>query len=153
MRLQLIVPENTMIEPEIFNRLLSIAPVTLRRPRRDPARARADRLHRAAADRRPRGRASRACNQLSYWLYLVGGVTLYAQLPLHGARERHDGAAAALGHRVHALQRHRRLDRRHRAGDARVRLLRDQPGRHAEPAARARASPGGGCRCSPGRRP
>ena len=29
MRLQLIVPENSMIQPEIFNRLLSTAPVTL----------------------------------------------------------------------------------------------------------------------------
>ena len=28
MRLQLIVPENSMIQPEIFNRLLSTAPVT-----------------------------------------------------------------------------------------------------------------------------
>ena len=29
MRLQLIVPQNSMIQPEIFNRLLSTAPVTL----------------------------------------------------------------------------------------------------------------------------
>ena len=33
MRLQLIVPENTLIKPEIFNRLMTASAVTLRRPR------------------------------------------------------------------------------------------------------------------------
>ena len=76
MRLQLIVPQNSMIQPEIFNRLLSTAPVTLVvlvavplalgliayiAPLQIGARGVALRLH-----------------QFSYWLYLVGGVTIYA---------------------------------------------------------------------------
>ena len=56
MRVQLIVPENTMIEPEIFNRLLTGAGVTFVVLVRGAAGARADRLHRPAADRRPRRR-------------------------------------------------------------------------------------------------
>ena len=65
-----------MIQPEIFNRLLSTAPVTLVvlaavplalgliayiAPLQIGARGVAPRLH-----------------QFSYWLYLVGGVTIYA---------------------------------------------------------------------------
>ena len=77
LRVQLLVPESSIIQPEIFNRLLSVAPACPGGPRRDPARARADRLHRAPAGGR-QGRPFPRLHQLSYWLYLVGGVTLYA---------------------------------------------------------------------------
>ena len=77
-----------------------------------------------------RGVACPRLDQLSYWLYLVGGVTIYASFLYTAPESGTIGAAAALRHRLLALQRRRRLDRRHRAGDARLRLLRDQPGRH-----------------------
>ena len=52
-RLQLIVPENTLIEPVTFNRLLSVMSAERRRPLRGPARDRALHLRRPAPDRRP----------------------------------------------------------------------------------------------------
>ena len=60
MRAQLIVPENTLLKPEIFDRLMTASVVTFVVLALRAAGARADRLHRAAADRRPRGRAAAA---------------------------------------------------------------------------------------------
>ena len=77
LRLQLIVPENSMIQPEIFNRLLSTAPVTLVVLAAVPL-ALGLIGYIVPLQVGARGVAFPRLNQLSYWLYLVGGVTLYA---------------------------------------------------------------------------
>ena len=77
LRLQLIVPENSMIEPEIFNRLLSTAPVTLVVLAVIPL-ALGLIGYLVPLQIGARGVAFPRLNQLSYWLYLVGGVTIYA---------------------------------------------------------------------------
>lgn len=77
MRVQLIVPENTLIKPEIFDRLMSTAPVTLVVLAAIPLAlgliACIVPLQIGA-----RGVAFPRLLQLSYWLYLIGGVTIYA---------------------------------------------------------------------------
>jgi cytochrome c oxidase subunit 1 len=76
-RVQLIVPENTMIDPEIFDRLISVAPVTLVVLSLIP-------LilgligYIVPLQIGSRGVALPRLNQLSYWLYLAGAVTIYA---------------------------------------------------------------------------
>jgi cytochrome c oxidase subunit I len=76
-RLQLIVPENSMIQPEIFNRLLSTAPVTLVVLAAIPLSL-GVLSYIVPLQIGARGVAFPRLNQLSYWLYLVGGVTIYA---------------------------------------------------------------------------
>ena len=139
MRLQLIVPENTLIEPEIFNRLLSAFGVTRRDPVRAPARARADRLHRAAPDRRPRGRASRASTSSRSGSTWPAAVT---STPASSTRPPRPGVAALPPLSDARLLAADGVDAwivGVGARDARLRLLRDQPGRHA---AQACARPG-----------
>jgi len=77
MRLQLIVPENSMIEPEIFSRLLSASVVTLVVLFAIPF---AIGLigYIVPLQIGARGVALPRLNQLSYWLYLTGAVTIYA---------------------------------------------------------------------------
>jgi cytochrome c oxidase subunit 1 len=77
LRLQLIVPENTMIEPEVFNRLLSTAPVTLVVLAVIPL-ALGLLGYIVPLQIGARGVAFPRLHQLSFWLYLVGGVTIYA---------------------------------------------------------------------------
>ena len=77
MRLQLIVPQNSMIQPEIFNRLLSTAPVTLVVLAAVPL-ALGLIAYIAPLQIGARGVALPRLHQFSYWLYLVGGVTIYA---------------------------------------------------------------------------
>ena len=113
MRLQLIVPENTLIKPEIFNRLMTGATVSFLVLGCFPL------LLGLIGYIVPlqigaRGVALPRLNQLSYWLYLAGGVTIYAQLPLQRPGDRHGRPAAALGPGLLALERRRRLDRRRR---------------------------------------
>lgn len=76
LRLQLIVPENSMIQPEIFNRLLSTAPVTLVVLAAIPL-ALGLIAYIVPLQIGARGVALPRLHQLSYWLYLVGGVTIY----------------------------------------------------------------------------
>jgi heme/copper-type cytochrome/quinol oxidase subunit 1 len=76
LRLQLIVPENSMIQPEIFNRLLSTAPVTLVVLAAIPL-ALGLIAYIVPLQIGARGTALPRLHQLSYWLYLVGGVTIY----------------------------------------------------------------------------
>jgi heme/copper-type cytochrome/quinol oxidase subunit 1 len=76
LRLQLIVPENSMIQPEIFNRLLSTAPVTLVVLAAIPL-ALGLIAYIVPLQIGARGVALPRLHQLSYWLYLVGGVTMY----------------------------------------------------------------------------
>ena len=77
MRVQLIVPENSMIQPEIFSRLLSVSAVTLvvlfAIPFAIGLIGYVVPLQIGA-----RGVALPRLNQLSYWLYLAGAVTIYA---------------------------------------------------------------------------
>ena len=79
----------------------------------------------------PAASRCRASHHLSYWLYLFGGMTIYAELPLPPLRGRHDRPAAALRRRVPRRPRRRRLARRRRPRPARLRPLRDQHDRHA----------------------
>ena len=152
MRVQLIVPENTMIEPEIFDRL----PVRVRGhrgdPVRDPARPRTDRLHRPAPDRLPRGRLPAPRPALVLALPGRGGDDL-RELPLHGPPDsRHDRAAAAVGQRLLPGRRRRRLDRR-AAGSRLSASSASRSTSWSRCTTCARPGwPGGGCRCSPGRR-
>jgi cytochrome c oxidase subunit 1 len=76
-RLQLIVPENTIIDPEIFNRLISVAPATLVVLGLVPL-ALGLIGYIVPLQIGSRGVALPRLNQLSYWLYLAGVVTLYA---------------------------------------------------------------------------
>lgn len=76
-RLQLIVPENTMIDPEIFNGLISVAPVSLVVLALIPL-ALGLIAYIVPLQIGSRGVALPRLNQFSYWLYLAGGVTLYA---------------------------------------------------------------------------
>jgi cytochrome c oxidase subunit 1 len=85
MRLQLIVPENTLIEPEIFNRLLSAAPVTLVVLAAMPL-ALGVIGYVVPLQIGARGVALPRLHQLSYWLYLTGAVTIYASF-LYAAPE------------------------------------------------------------------
>lgn len=91
MRMQLIVPENTLIHPEIFSRLLSTAPITLVVLGVIPL-ALGLIAYVVPLQIGARGVALPRLHQLSYWLYLVGGVTLYASF-LYTAP---DGGTAAL---------------------------------------------------------
>ena len=76
LRLQLIVPENSIIQPEIFNRLLSTAPVTLVVLAAIPL-ALGVIAYVVPLQIGTRGVAFPRLHQLSYWLYLVGAVTIY----------------------------------------------------------------------------
>ncbi len=76
MRLQLIVPENSMIEPEIFNRLLSAAPVTFVVLGLIPL-ALGLIAFLVPLQIGARGVALPRLHQLSYWLYLAGALTVY----------------------------------------------------------------------------
>ncbi len=77
MRVQLFVPENTLVAPEVFNRLLSVAPVTLVVLAVIPL-ALGLIGYIVPLQIGARGVALPRLNQFSYWLYLMGGVTLYA---------------------------------------------------------------------------
>lgn len=77
MRVQLIVPESTLIKPEIFDRLMSAAPVSFVVLSCIPL------LigligYIVPLQLGARGVALPRLNQLSYWLYVAGGVTIYA---------------------------------------------------------------------------
>ena len=75
-RLQLIVPENSLIEPEIFNRLMSTAPVTFVVLGLLPL-ALGLIAYIVPLQIGARGVALPRLHQLSYWLYLVGALTVY----------------------------------------------------------------------------
>jgi heme/copper-type cytochrome/quinol oxidase subunit 1 len=76
MRLQLLVAENTLIQPEIFNRLLSVAPVTLVVLAAIPL-ALGLIGYIVPLQIGARSAALPRLNQLSFWLYLFGAATLY----------------------------------------------------------------------------
>jgi len=76
MRLQLIVPENSLIEPEIFNRLLSAAPVTFVVLGLLPL-ALGLIAYIVPLQIGARSVALPRLHQVSYWLYLVGALTVY----------------------------------------------------------------------------
>ena len=77
MRLQLMVPENSLIRPEIFDRLLSAYGITALLLFALPL---AIGLFSIVVPLQlgARGMALPRLHQLSYWLYLFGGVTVYA---------------------------------------------------------------------------
>ena len=76
MRLQLLVPENTLIEPEIFNRLLSVAPVTFLVLAVIPLTLGLI-GYIVPLQIGARSVALPRLNQVSYYLYLFGAATLY----------------------------------------------------------------------------
>lgn len=77
MRIQLIAPDNRMIQPEIFDRLMSAAPVTLVVLALIPL-ALGLIGYLVPLQAGARGVALPRLHQLSYWLYLVGGIAIYA---------------------------------------------------------------------------
>ncbi|HEX2128913.1 MAG TPA: cbb3-type cytochrome c oxidase subunit I [Solirubrobacterales bacterium] len=85
MRLQLLVPENSMIEPEIFNRLLSAAPVTFVVLFAIPL-ALGLISYVVPLQIGARSTALPRLGQLSYWLYAMGALVLYASF-LYAAPE------------------------------------------------------------------
>ena len=84
-RLQLIVPENSMIEPEIFNRLLSVAAVTFVVLFAIPL-ALGLISYVAPLQIGARSTALPRLGQLSYWLYAMGALLIYASF-LYAAPE------------------------------------------------------------------
>ena len=137
MRVQLIVPESTIIDPIIFDRLLSTygatAAVFFGIPFGLGLFCYVVPLQIGA-----RGLAFPRLASLSYWLYLFGGHRALRELPLQPARRRRQSAAAALRRRLLALRRDRRLDRRRRPRAARLPAARDQPDRDGSQPPRAR---------------
>jgi heme/copper-type cytochrome/quinol oxidase subunit 1 len=93
-RLQLIVPENSLIEPEIFNRLLSASVVTFVVLFAIPL-AVGLASYIVPLQIGARGVALPRLGQVSYWLYLVGAVTVYASF-LWAAPETGTAALAPL---------------------------------------------------------
>lgn len=94
MRVQLIVPENSLIKPEIFDRLMSAAPVTF------VVLACIPLLlgligYIVPLQLGARGVALPRLNQLSYWLYAAGAVTIYASF-LYSVPESGTAALAPL---------------------------------------------------------
>ena len=149
MRLQLAIPENTFLTPVTFNRMLSLYGTTaifffaiplvlglfyyvapLQIGARGTALPRLGQIGAGALGRR-RHRSLR-------------------RLPLHPLGGRRQPARAALRAGLPLQQRRRRLGRRRRAGDARLRPDRDRPDRRRCAGCARRAWPGGGCRSSPG---
>jgi cytochrome c oxidase subunit 1 len=90
MRLQLIVPENSMIEPEIFNRLLSASAITFVVLFAIPFALGLISFI-VPLQIGARGTALPRLGQLSFYLYVVGAVTLYGSF-LYAAPE--SGTAA-----------------------------------------------------------
>lgn len=76
MRAQLIVPENTLIKPEVFNRLMTAAPVSLVVLGCIPLLLGLI-SYLVPLQLGARTVALPRLNQLSYWLYVAGGVTIY----------------------------------------------------------------------------
>jgi len=77
MRVQLIAPENTLLKPEIFDRLMSAAPVTFVLLSCIPLLI-GLMVYVVPLQLGARGVALPRLNQLSYWLYAAGAVTIYA---------------------------------------------------------------------------
>ncbi len=137
MRVQLIVPENTAIQPQIFDRVLSTFGVTAVVLFAIPL-ALGLISYVVPLQIGSRGVAFPRLNLLSFWLYLVGGRPIYGSFLYRPSEAGSRGAAAALGERLPEHARRRRLGRRHGAGGPRLRLLRGQPRGHAAQHARAR---------------
>lgn len=79
MRLQLVVPENTLIEPTTFNRLLSVGGVTLIVLFALPL-AFGFFTHLVPLQIGARSLAFPRLANLSFWLYVIGGAALYVSL-------------------------------------------------------------------------
>jgi heme/copper-type cytochrome/quinol oxidase subunit 1 len=77
MRVQLFVPQNSLISPEIFNRLLSAAGVTVVVLFAIPL-ALGFISYLVPLQIGSRGVALPRLNLFSYWLYAIGGVAIYA---------------------------------------------------------------------------
>ncbi len=150
MRLQLAIPENTLLTPVTFNRMLSLYGATAIFLFAIPL-ALGFFYYLVPLQIGARGTALPRLGQLGLWLYIAGATVLYsgflftpseagvnplaplselAFLPNNGV----DAWAAVLRH-----------------GDARLRSDRDQPGRDAAPHARPGHGLAAGCRSSPGR--
>ena len=111
MRMQLIVPENDLLKPEIFNRLMTGAVTSFVGPRAACPLALGLIGYIVPLQIGARGVALPRLNQLSYYLYLAGGVTILASF-LYTAPETGTAALPPLSDLgLLALQRRRRLDR------------------------------------------
>ena len=152
MRLQLIVPENSLIQPEIFSRLMSASVVTFVVLACLPLALGLISFI-VPLQIGARGVALPRLHQFSYWLYAAGALTVYGSF-LYSAPESGSMGLPPLSDLVFTpQQRHRRVDRRHRPGLPGLRLLGDQHDRHPAPDARARPglAPGAAVRVGRGR--
>ena len=150
LRVQLIVPENTAIQPQIFDRLMSTFGVTAVVLFAIPL-ALGLISYVVPLQIGSRGVAFPRLNLLSFWLYLVGAATIYGSF-LYRPSEAGFAALPPLSENVFLNT--RGVDTwvvGTRARGARVRLLLGQPRGHAPQHAGARAWPGAACPCSPGR--
>ena len=135
MRVQLIVPENTLIEPEIFDRVMSTFGVTAVVLFAIPL-ALGLICYIVPLQIGARGVAFPRLGLLSFWLYLGGAVTVYGSF-LYRPSEAGLAALPPLSENIFLnTRRRRRLGGRRGAGDPRLRLLRDQPRGHAAQHAR-----------------
>ena len=135
--MQLIVPENTAIQPQIFDRIMSTFGVTAVVLFAIPL-ALGLISYVVPLQIGSRGVAFPRLNLLSFWLYLVGAVTIYGSF-LYRPSEAGFAALPPLSENIFLEHpRRRRLDRRGGARDPGLRLLRGQPRRHAPQHAGAR---------------
>ena len=138
MRLQLGVPENNLIEPVTFNRLLSVGSATLVVLFGLPI---AFGLYTYVIPLQigARSLAFPRLASLSLWLYIFGGGILYASFPYTPPETGFNNWPHVVGHDFHLEQRPRRLDRRGRPDGPRPRPAVDQPRGDDLEAARAGA--------------
>ena len=151
MRVQLIVPDSTLIKPEIFARLMSASGATFAVFFCVPL-ALGIIGYIVPLQIGARGVALPRLNQLSVWLYIAGGLVLYTSF-IYTPGEGGVLGLAPLSDTV--FNPGRGMDNWIMGvglATARLRPLRDQSDRHAAQHARAREWPGGGCRCSAGPR-
>ena len=135
-RIQLIVPDSTIIRPDIFSQMSTTAMTSITVLFGVPF-VLGLLGYIVPLQIGARGVALPRLNQLAYWLYAAGTLVFFVSflylVPEIGAL----AAAATLGRRVLALGRRRRLDRRRRPRDPGLHLLGDQHDRDAQEHARA----------------
>ena len=147
MRLQLAIPENTFLTPVTFNRMLSLYGATAIFLFALPL-ALGLFYYVAPLQIGARGTALPRLGQTRPLALPGRRRRPLRRLPLHPDRGRRQPALAALRDRLPGQQRRRRLVRRGRPGDARLRADRDRPGGDAAQAAR----PGDGLAAAAGLR-
>ena len=152
MRMQLAIPENTFLSPVTFNRMLSLYGATAVFLFALPL-ALGLFYYVAPLQIGARGTALPRLGQIGVGALGRRRRPSLRRLPLHPLRGRRQPAGAAERARLPLQQRRRRLGRRDRPRDARLRPPLDRPAGDAAERCGRRGWPGAGCRSSPGRPP